>query len=151
MEKINAEIIMSSLISMGFDKVDTLLYTYTLGKLSILNDELKIFKYEDEEYSDIFKNKVDYDAPIIKLKDGVKKEELHTNETLIKILETIDYKEIVKEKFKVLYRLGQLDKFSEYFSTKEQKILYSEFDVEMIANTDLNLKINVINSKKTHR
>ena len=38
MEKINTEILVSSLFTIGFDKVDSLLYTYTLGQLSIDNN-----------------------------------------------------------------------------------------------------------------
>ncbi len=36
MEKINTEILVSSLFTIGFDKVDALLYTYTLGQLSLI-------------------------------------------------------------------------------------------------------------------
>ena len=37
MEKINTEILVSSLFSIGFDKVDVALFTYTLWQLSIDN------------------------------------------------------------------------------------------------------------------
>jgi len=131
MEKINTEIVISSLISMGFDKIDTLLYTYTLAKTSMLNDKLKLFKYEDEEYSEVFNKNVDYTTPIITLKEGASSEELNINTNLINILETIDYKEVVMAKFKMLYELGQLDLFNDYFSKREKEILYTEFNVEI--------------------
>ena len=41
MEKINSEILISTLFLIGFDRVDSLLFKYTLGKLSIDNIEKK--------------------------------------------------------------------------------------------------------------
>ena len=35
MEKINTEILVSSLFKLGFDKVDSILFTYTLAKITI--------------------------------------------------------------------------------------------------------------------
>ena len=46
MEKINTETLVSSLFVIGFDKVDALLYTYTLGQLSLDNQKLQLFKFE---------------------------------------------------------------------------------------------------------
>lgn len=51
MEKINTEILISSLISIGFDKVDSILYTYTLAKLTTDNYRLKTFCFEEKEFS----------------------------------------------------------------------------------------------------
>lgn len=42
MEKINSEILISTLFLIGFDRVDSLLFKYALGKLSIDNIEKKI-------------------------------------------------------------------------------------------------------------
>lgn len=42
MEKINSEILISTLFLIGFDRVDSLLFKYVLGKLSIDNIEKKI-------------------------------------------------------------------------------------------------------------
>lgn len=41
MEKINSEILISTLFLIGFDRVDSLLFKYTLGKLSVDNIEKK--------------------------------------------------------------------------------------------------------------
>ena len=71
MEKINTEILVSSLFTIGFDKVDPLLYTYTLGQLSIDNQKLQLFEFEDSETSQKFNDYVNYDGIIFKLKDGV--------------------------------------------------------------------------------
>ena len=71
MEKINTEILVSSLFAIGFDKVDALLYTYTLGQLSIDNQQLQLFEFEDSETHQIFSKYVDYDGVTFKLKDGI--------------------------------------------------------------------------------
>lgn len=41
MEKINSEILISTLFLIGFDRVDSLSFKYTLGKLSVDNIEKK--------------------------------------------------------------------------------------------------------------
>ena len=69
MEKINTEILVSSLFSIGFDKVDVALFTYTLGQLSIDNKQLQLFEFEDSETHQIFNKYVDYDGIVFKLKD----------------------------------------------------------------------------------
>ena len=53
MEKINTETLVSSLFVIGFDKVDALLYTYTLGQLSLDNQKLQLFKFEQLQISPI--------------------------------------------------------------------------------------------------
>ena len=50
MEKINTEILVSSLFKIGFDKVDSLLYTNTLGKLSIDNQKSQLFHLNKKLY-----------------------------------------------------------------------------------------------------
>ena len=62
MEKINTETLVSSLFVIGFDKVDALLYTYTLGQLSLDNQKLQLFKFEDSSMSQKFNDYVDYDG-----------------------------------------------------------------------------------------
>ena len=47
MEKINTESLISSLFILGFDQVDSVLFTYTLGKLS-LDDKEKQFYFEEQ-------------------------------------------------------------------------------------------------------
>ena len=62
MEKINTEILVSSLFVIGFDKVDALLYTYTLGQLSLDNQKLQLFEFEDSSTSQKFNDYIDYDG-----------------------------------------------------------------------------------------
>ena len=98
MEKINTETLVSSLFVIGFDKVDALLYTYTLGQLSLDNQKLQLFKFEDSSMSQKFNDYVDYDGITFKLKEGLTlktnisplenynitwEKALHTNEKLI--------------------------------------------------------------------
>ena len=42
MININSEMLVSSLFVLGFDSVDSMLFTYTLGKLSLDNQKLKL-------------------------------------------------------------------------------------------------------------
>ena len=110
MEKINTEILVSSLFAIGFDKVDALLYTYTLGQLSIDNQQLQLFEFEDEETHQIFNKYVDYDGIIFKLKDGITldtmasyndekfyplRKMLNTNSRLIEYLSGLDFRKII--------------------------------------------------------
>ena len=66
MEKINTEILVSSLFIIGFDKVDGLLFTYTLGQLSIDNHKLQLFEFEDSCTSQKFNEYVNYDGIVFK-------------------------------------------------------------------------------------
>lgn len=43
MEKINSEILISTLFLIGFDRVDSLLFKYVLGKLSIDNIKKRFY------------------------------------------------------------------------------------------------------------
>ena len=43
MININSEMLVSSLFVLGFDSIDGMLFTYTLGKLSLDNQKLKLF------------------------------------------------------------------------------------------------------------
>ena len=112
MEKINTESLISSLFILGFDKVDPVLFTYTLGKLS-LDDKEKKFYFEEQEPSIGFKKYVDYDGVVCKLKDGLTldsmvsyndkvfyplRKMLNSNKSLIEYLSQLDFSEIVSRK-----------------------------------------------------
>ncbi len=122
MEKINTEILVSSLLKIGFDKVDSLLFTNTLAKLSIDNQKSQLFDFVDSETSPLFNEFVNYDGIEFKLKDGITLDTnvspikdhvfplgkaLHTNEHLIDYLERLDFNDI-KSKTK---KLGRTKKF----------------------------------------
>lgn len=115
MEKINTEILVSSLFVIGFDRVDASLYTYTLGKLSIDNQQMQLFEFEDSEPHIIFSKYVDCDGIIFRLKDGITldtmvsyndekfyplRKMLNTNKRLIEYLSQLDFSEIIVRKLK---------------------------------------------------
>lgn len=144
MEKINTEILVSSLFTIGFDKVDALLYTYTLGQLSVDNHKLQLFEFEESETSQKFNEFVDYDGIIFKLKDGVSLETnispvenyvyplskaLHTNKKLIEYLSKLDFRKIIIKKIQTL-GVDRIDNFDILFSNKEKRIMYKMFGIE---------------------
>ncbi len=146
MEKINTEILVSSLFTIGFDKVDALLYTYTLGQLSIDNQKLQLFEFEDSEPSQKFNDYVDYDGTIFKLKDGVTLETnvspvanhvwplgkaLHTDKKLIEYLGSLNFANIVQKKARII-GLESLQEKEKLFSSKEKEILYEMFGVSSL-------------------
>ncbi len=138
MEKINTEILVSSLLIIGFDKVDPALYTYTLGKLTIDNYKLKLFELEEAETSKTFNEFIYYDGITFKLKNGYSlntnispKQEytwplinsLHKSNKLIDYLNSIDFSEIVLKKAEIygIQSISQIDESK--FNYKEIEIL----------------------------
>ena len=144
MEKINTEILVSSLFAIGFDKVDALLYTYTLGQLSIDNQQLQLFEFEDSETHQIFNKYVDYDGITFKLKDGITldtmasyndkkfyplRKMLNINRRLIEYLSGLDFRKIILKKIESL-GADRLDSFDLLFSDKEKEIICKMFGIE---------------------
>lgn len=154
MEKINTEVLVSSLFNIGFDKVDNVLFTYTLGQLSIDNQQLQLFEFEDSETHQLFNKYVDYDGIVFKLKDEITldtmvsynnekfyplKKMLNTNKKLIEYLSQLDFSEIVLKKAK-LYGMQNIEQIDKYrFSNKELEI-FQQLNFEQTSNKTLNLK-----------
>ena len=148
MEKINTEVLVSSLFSIGFDKVDTVLFTYTIGQLSIDNQQLQLFDFEDSETHQMFNKYVDYDGIAFKLKGEItldtmvsynNEKMLNTNKKLIEYLSQLDFSEIVLKKAK-LYGMQNIEQVDKYrFSNKELEIL-QKLNFEQTSNKTLNLK-----------
>jgi len=151
MEQINTEILVSSLIVAGFDKVDFLFYTYILGKISLDNQELNLFEFQDKEYSEIFKKYIDFDGTIFQLKNGYSldmnvfeirnenyplKRFLNTNKKLIEYINNLDIKEII---FKKINDIGyqNIEQLNYLFSNKEKEIMYKMFGIE-----DMHIKMS---------
>ena len=138
MEKINTEILVSSLFIMGFDKVDDALFTYTLGQLSIDNKQLQLFEFEDSETHQLFNKYVDYDGIVFKLKVGITlgtmasynggkfyplRKMLNTSKKLIEYLSQLDFSGIVLKKAES-YGIQNIEQIDESrFSNKEIDIL----------------------------
>lgn len=112
MEKINTESIISSLFVLGFDKVDSILYTYILGKLIIDNQTLELFKFEDKPLSNLFIKYVEIDNTGFKIKEEYKlktnispikeynwtlRDLFSKNIKLISYLNNLDYNEIINQ------------------------------------------------------
>lgn len=133
MEKISTEAIVSSLFVLGFDKVDSLLYTYLLGKLTIDNHRLSLFEFEEKPFSELFIKYVDYDNSVFKIKDGYTldtnvspiedynwtlRDLFSRNCELIEYLNNLDFSEIVAKKLES-YNIARQDDIEQKFSTKE--------------------------------
>ncbi len=139
MEKINTEMFVNSLFVVGFDKVDPVLFTFVLGKLTS-DDKENVFFFESDRTEPTFNKYVDYDRVVFKLKDGYSidqviefdggakyplKKVLNTNRKLVEYLENLDYTDIVLRKAEIygIKDLNSIDK--DRFSAKEIEILKS--------------------------
>lgn len=141
MEKINTEILVSSLLVAGFDRVDAFLFSYTLGQISIDNRKLQMFDFKDSETTSFFNEYVDYDGISFKLREGVTldtnvspasgyewslKGALHTNKVLLRYLEGLDFREIILRKI-VALGVDKLDDLGEMFCDREKEIIRQIF------------------------
>lgn len=146
MEKINTEMVVSSLFLVGFDQVDALLYTCVLGQLSIDNQEMQLFEFSDIELSAVFNKYVNYNGIIFKLKEGVSLETdispiegkvlplgnvLHTSKKLIDYLTKLDFRKIVLKKISILCN-EDIDNLDLLFSSKEKAIIHEMFGLSKI-------------------
>lgn len=150
MEKINSEIIISSLFKVGFDKVDTVLYASILKRVK---DDKFRFEFEIEDHSEIFEKYVDYYVvygnTVYKLKKGLTldtmvsldnehyyplKRILNSNNTLVNYLIKLNYSLIVLRKIEGLSmevgNLDELKKLKRLFSNKEKEIIYNMFGMD---------------------
>jgi len=137
MEVINTEILISSLFRAGFDKVDSLLFTFTLAKISINNCKNKLFQFKDRELGILFNKYVDSKNFVFKLKDGytlttrIKVNNyvvplamaLNTNSLLVDYLNNLDFSEIILKKARFLGIKNTLEIDEDRFSHKEIEIL----------------------------
>ena len=134
MEKINTEILVSSLFKLGFDKVDSILFTYTLAKIT----KDGVFSFEEQDTSIAFKKYVDFYDGFIRLKDGYYLDtnispndsipitigqSLFGNKYLFDYLSTLDFTNIILKKAED-FAIGDTNEIkSEFFSTKEIDLL----------------------------
>lgn len=149
MINVNTEMLVSSLFILGFDSVDSILFTYTLGKLSLDNQKLKQFKIKDDLTTNTFNKYIEYNGIAFKLKDGYNldtntspiegyhfplKYALQTNKKLLEYLESIDFKEIVSRKISTI-GYEKLERFDYLFSNKEKQIMFEMSEIQSIKNT----------------
>ena len=137
MEIISFEMIVSALFNLGFDKIDPVLYTYTLGKLSIEDKEHQ-FVYEKQNTSIGFNKYVEESKGVIKIRDGYTldtnispnnskvipvRKTLFSSKKLLSYLENFDFTEIILKKAKAYGIINADQAPLEFFSEKEISIL----------------------------
>jgi len=71
MKKFNTEDLISSLLALGFEQVDSLLYTYTLGKISLEQRTKQEFDFEEQELTQHFKEIVCLENGAYRLRDSL--------------------------------------------------------------------------------
>lgn len=148
MEMINTEILVSSLLVLGFDVVDAHLFTYVLAQLTIDNRNTKVFEFKDRPTSQTFNTYINYDGIVFSIKDGFNldtnisltknytlplKKVLHTNRRLLQYLQQLDFEQIVLRKLSSMggFELITKEKYNYLFSSKEKELLekiYSKKD-----------------------
>ncbi len=144
MELICTEDIISSLIIIGFESVDSLLFAYTLGDLSINPDARGKFRYVDAELSKEFSECVCYDGLKFQLKDGLQLDtkvpvngldvsipvirRLHANKKLVEYLNNLDFNEIISKK------IGDIE------SDDLRKILVCPYEKRIISGNEASVK-----------
>ena len=134
MNIISTEMLVSTLFKLGFDKVDPVLFTFTLGKIS----KDGFFSFEEQDTSRAFQEYVDFSDGLIKLKDGYLLDtnissndsipitigqSLFGNKYLFNYLSTLDFTDIILKKAEdyVIGVTGEVKK--DFFSTKEIDLL----------------------------
>ena len=134
MEKINTELLISTLFKLGFDKIDPILFTYTLGKIT----KDGAFSFEEQDTSKAFKKYVDFFDGFIRLKDGYSLDtnispndsipitigqSLFGNKYLFDYLSILDFTDIILKKAEdyTIGATGEVKK--DFFSTKEIDLL----------------------------
>ena len=115
MKYITKEKIILGLFSIGFDKVDNLLYTYTLSEI-LKNNEFKLL---NKDFSIYFKQNISYDGIIYEVKNG---NILISNLLLTDYLSKLNFKTIIDKKLFIL-GYGNLDNYSYLISDKEKRIM----------------------------
>lgn len=134
MEKITTEKYLATLFRYGFEQIDPVLYTLTLGALAdenlISKDEFDLSK--DEPLSDYFKEYIDTEGIIYKIKKDAEHCEkyfkFYSSDKLLNVLDNLDYGKVISKKLK-LYGISIADMDNDiFFSSKEKKIMSTYID-----------------------
>lgn len=119
MEELNMEKIISTLFVMGFDEIDSLFYSFLLGRIMKEKDFFEQFNFKNSEPSQDFSRYVETTGNKCKIKEGYNLEtnlspvegkywplarllEMKSSENLKKLLISIDLGEIVEKKVNAL-------------------------------------------------
>ena len=147
MEKICIENIISGLMFIGFDKVDSLLLNYTTE--AIFNSGIYAFKFDDDAIVSLY-NYIDIEDNIFKFKEGESLNSivtsnkvkdlpmktllaLHSNKKIIEVLKTIDFKKIILRKISSI-GINNLSEMNYLFSSKEKEIIMNIFGITLNSN-----------------
>lgn len=137
MKIISTEALVGSLFIIGFDKIDPILYTYTLGRLTIDNQKTKMFQFEEKELSNTFNKYVDSSGLFFKLKEGYTldtnvspikgdnwplKNLFNKNTDLTEHLRNFDFSEIIVKKME-LFGIDRKEQLNSIFSSKEIELI----------------------------
>lgn len=134
-EKITTEVLLTTMFEYGFDKIDPILFTFTMGE--IIWKDVKEHGYDrlfdfsfDEPLSNKFKFHVAKINGVYKLKEEQEEMErwykYHSNRLLFDYLDSVDFKKIIKKKMDALnIEVGDILKHP-LFSEKEVSIFISD-------------------------
>ena len=130
-EKISTEVLLTTLFRYGFDKIDPILLTFTMGSIAYNNTIDKCFDFLfDEPLSNTFKNHVDKVENIYRLKDNQEDLDIwykyNSNDKLFEQLDKVNFKEIIKKKIKELDIKNKDIMNNPLFSKKEVNIMILE-------------------------
>ena len=128
MENINTEIFVSSLMYIGFDKIDSFLYTETLGTVLWDYNGGSMFTFNDDPLSPKFLEYVSVNGASFQLKkqytlDTDLIEDLTINEKLIDIFNEIDFGRIILKKAEMAQAKNLRELNNDCFCKKEKEIL----------------------------
>lgn len=129
MEKITTEIFLTTLFEYGFEKVDPVLFTYTLGKACI--DDANKHEFDFRFDLPLTKSIV-RDGIMYKLSDEVDKDlwfHYHSNEKLLKYLTSLNFEEIITKKLEG-YGYNKMNCI--LGTEKVDENLFSQKELEMI-------------------
>ena len=149
MEKICLENILSGLMFIGFDKVDSLLLSYTTD--SILKSDMYHFVLEDDTIPTLY-NHIEFSDGVYKFFDDENLESdiklknlkvpmktflaLHSSKKIIECLKNIDYKNIILKKISSI-GLDNLNDMNYLFSSKEKEVIMNIFGITLNSNKGL--------------
>mgnify|MGYP004475111731 CR=1 FL=1 len=150
MEKINSENIISALFLLGFDKVDVLLYMCVLAKLTLDNQNEERFTLEDEDFSFLFCQNIEFNGKVLEIKgnegldttvmviDGKPyslRRMLKCNEKFMEQIKKLDFEKIIRRKINIMCE-DKVYIYREFFSSKEIDI------INKTSNLTLSMKKN---------
>lgn len=144
MEFINTEKIVSSLLGIGFEQVDGILFTIVLEKIILEQRNSFNFDSSDNNYSNFFNTYIEQKDSIYRIKNeynyssNVSTDEHYISlqsslkyqcDKLTKYLESLDFKDIVIKKINML-GIEQINKYPSLLSTKEKIIVSEIFGID---------------------